>query len=270
MTDWLAFPETHMAHRAPVIATTAVRVWLWSLAGTVLLLVMVGGVTRLTWSGLSITEWRPVTGVLPPLSHAQWLTEFERYKVIPQYRELFPDMDLAAFQYIYFWEWAHRLIARLLGLAIVVPLAGFWATGRLPSRLRAPLVGLVALVGVQGAVGWWMVASGLAARTEVAQERLAIHLLLASATLASIVWLAAGESRAQRIRDLRHGDLLRDQAAAIAQPCRSIGLQTRRIDVGGHVGERRLSQLQIGKRLAEHRPCHRIGLCLIERALRKP
>ena len=199
MTDWLIYPEAQATRRVPAVASVAIRTWLWALAALVLLLVVVGGATRLTWSGLSITEWRPVTGILPPLSHAQWLTEFDRYKQVPQYRELFPDMDLAGFQFIYLWEWAHRLIARLLGLAIVVPLIGFWATGRLPSRLKAPLVGLIALVGVQGAVGWWMVASGLSARTEVAQERLATHLLLASATLAFIVWLAAGESRARRI-----------------------------------------------------------------------
>ncbi len=198
MTDWLIYPEAQAARRTPAEAPAAIRVWLWSLAALVLLLVMVGGATRLTWSGLSITEWRPVTGVVPPLSEAQWLAEFERYKLIPQYRELFPDMDVAGFRFIYLWEWAHRLIARLLGLAIVVPTIGFWVAGRLPSRLKAPLVGLAALVGLQGAVGWWMVASGLAARTEVAQERLAIHLLLASATLAWIVWLAAGESRAAR------------------------------------------------------------------------
>ena len=200
MTDWLMYPEAQRVTSArTTVAIAAVRTWLWCLAALVLTLVVVGGATRLTESGLSITEWKPVTGVLPPLSHAAWLSEFDRYKQIPQYRELYPDMDLGRFQVIYAWEWAHRLVARLLGFAIVVPLIGFWASGRLPARLKAPLVGLVALVGLQGFVGWWMVSSGLSARVEVAQERLATHLLLASLTLAWIVWMASGLSRAPRV-----------------------------------------------------------------------
>lgn len=177
----------------------AIRIWLWSLAALVFTLVFVGGATRLTESGLSITEWKPVLGVIPPLSHADWVAEFDRYKQIPQYRELFPDMDLTRFQFIYFWEWTHRLIGRLLGLSIVLPLVTFWIAGRLPATLKPALVGLVALVGLQGFVGWWMVSSGLSARVEVAQERLAIHLLLASCTLAWLVWLATGQGRAARL-----------------------------------------------------------------------
>ena len=199
MTDWLIYPETQAALRRAAPGGVAVRIWLWSLAGLVFALVVVGGATRLTESGLSITEWKPVLGVIPPLSHADWVAEFERYKQIPQYRELFPDMDLTRFQYIYFWEWTHRLIGRLLGLAIVVPLVGFWIAGRLSRGLKTALVGLVALVGLQGFVGWWMVSSGLSARVEVAQERLAIHLLLASCTLAWLVWLATGQGARRRI-----------------------------------------------------------------------
>lgn len=199
MTDWLIYPETQAALRRAAPGGVAVRIWLWSLAGLVFALVVVGGATRLTESGLSITEWKPVLGVIPPLSHADWVAEFERYKQIPQYRELFPDMDLTRFQYIYFWEWTHRLIGRLLGLAIVLPLVGFWIAGRLSPGLKAALVGLVALVGLQGFVGWWMVSSGLSARVEVAQERLAIHLLLASCTLAWLVWLATGQGARRRV-----------------------------------------------------------------------
>jgi cytochrome c oxidase assembly protein subunit 15 len=169
-------------------------------------MVIVGGAVRLTESGLSITEWKPITGILPPLSHAAWLAEFEKYKQIPQYRELFPDMDLGWFQAIYTWEWGHRLLGRLIGFAFALPLIFFWVTGRLPATLKPKLLGVLALGALQGAVGWWMVASGLSGRVEVAQERLAIHLLLASLTLAAIVWIATGlarESDARAPRQLR-------------------------------------------------------------------
>jgi cytochrome c oxidase assembly protein subunit 15 len=173
----------------------AVRVWLWTVVTLVFLMVIVGGAVRLTESGLSITEWKPITGVLPPLSHAAWLAEFEKYKQIPQYRELFPDMDLGWFQAIYTWEWCHRLLGRFIGLAFALPLIFFWASGRLPAGLKPKLLAVLALGGLQGAVGWWMVISGLSGRIEVAQERLAIHLLLASLTLAAIVWIAVGLQR---------------------------------------------------------------------------
>lgn len=200
MTDWLiSFPTATMAKPA-ARSERAVRAWLWSLAALVFLMVVVGGATRLTESGLSITEWKPVLGVVPPLSHAQWVAEFDRYKQIPQYRELFPDMDLTRFQFIYAWEWTHRLIGRVLGLAILLPLLGFWVAGRIPQNLKAPLVGLLLLVGLQGFVGWWMVSSGLVNRVEVAQERLALHLLLASLTLAWLVWLATGLGGARAVR----------------------------------------------------------------------
>jgi cytochrome c oxidase assembly protein subunit 15 len=200
MTDWLIHPPAQVGNVPRAKTTGAVRLWLWSLAALVLAMVVVGGATRLTESGLSITEWKPIIGVLPPLSHAQWLAEFDRYKQIPQYRELFPDMDLAGFQFIYAWEWTHRLLGRLLGFAVALPLAFFWATGRLTPRLKFALVGLLALIGLQGFVGWWMVSSGLSGRVEVAQERLAIHLLLASATLAWLVWLATGLGTSARAK----------------------------------------------------------------------
>lgn len=168
----------------------AVAAWLWSLAALVFLMVVVGGITRLTESGLSITQWKPVTGILPPLTEADWLAEFESYKRIPQYAQLFPTMDLAGFKFIYFWEWVHRLLGRLIGVATVLPLAWFWLRKALPSGYEAKILGVLALGALQGFVGWWMVESGLSARVEVAQERLAIHLLLASVTFAALVWLA--------------------------------------------------------------------------------
>ena len=174
---------------------TPVRTWLWLMAALVFAMVVVGGATRLTESGLSITEWNLVTGVLPPLSQAAWVAEFEKYKRIPQFAQLFPDMDLARFQSIYFWEWGHRLLGRVIGFAFALPLIFFWWQGRIGRGLALRLCAVLALGGLQGAVGWWMVRSGLTARVEVAQERLAVHLVLASLTFAAIVWIATGLPR---------------------------------------------------------------------------
>lgn len=181
-----------VAQGAEADSMAGIRAWLWSVAGLVFLMVVVGGATRLTESGLSITEWKPVTGVLPPLSEAAWLAEFEKYKQIPQYAQMFPDMALGDFKTIFFWEWGHRLLGRVIGLAFAVPLTIFWLRGRLSASLAPKLLALFALGGLQGAVGWWMVKSGLTNRVEVAQERLAIHLLLASITLTALVWIAVG------------------------------------------------------------------------------
>jgi cytochrome c oxidase assembly protein subunit 15 len=169
----------------------AVALWLWLVAALVFLMVVVGGATRLTESGLSITEWQPVSGVVPPLSLAAWEDAFAKYRQIPQYARLFPDMTLGQFQFIFLWEWTHRLLGRLIGVAFAVPLIAFWLRGRLPAGLAPKLTGVLALGALQGAVGWWMVSSGLTGRVEVAQERLAIHLVLASVTFALLVWLAA-------------------------------------------------------------------------------
>jgi cytochrome c oxidase assembly protein subunit 15 len=173
----------------------AIAIWLWSLAALVFLMVIVGGATRLTESGLSITEWKPLAGVIPPLNQAQWLAEFDNYKRIPQYSELFPDMDLRGFKFIFFMEWGHRLLGRLIGAAMALPLIYFWARRALPCGIQPKLLGILALGGLQGFVGWWMVKSGLADRVEVAQERLAIHLLLAAATFAALVWVAGSLRR---------------------------------------------------------------------------
>ncbi len=171
-------------------AMAPVRLWLFCVAALVFLMVIVGGATRLTESGLSITEWRIVTGVLPPLTESAWLVEFEKYKQIPQYGQLFPTMTLPEFKFIFYWEWGHRILGRIIGFAFALPLAWFWWTGRIKGNLRWKLLGLLALGGLQGAVGWWMVASGLTQRTEVAPERLAVHLTLASITFVALVTVA--------------------------------------------------------------------------------
>ena len=171
----------------------AISVWLWSVAGLVFTMVFLGGATRLTESGLSITEWKVLSGVLPPLTHAAWIEAFDKYKAIPQYASLFPDMSLGHFQSIYLMEWFHRLVGRLLGVALLLPLACFWVRGRLTARLKWQMLGIFALGGLQGFVGWWMVSSGLKFRVEVAQERLATHLLLASITFAALVWVATAQ-----------------------------------------------------------------------------
>ncbi len=172
--------------------TRAVRWWLYAVAALILAMVLVGGATRLTESGLSITEWRPVTGVLPPLSEKAWQAEFTRYRAIPQYRELNFGMSLDAFKTIYWWEWTHRLIGRLIGGAFLLPFLWFLWRGFLGPALRRRLWYIFGLGALQGFVGWWMVASGLAHRVEVSQYRLATHLILASAIYVAIIWTAQG------------------------------------------------------------------------------
>ena len=182
-------------------AQALLRGWLWLTAGLIFAMVMVGGATRLTESGLSITQWKPVTGVIPPLSLADWQAEFARYKEIPQFATLNPDMTLDGFKTIFWWEWSHRLLARVLGLVFVAPALGFWATGRLKGRLGARVGLATALLALEPIVGWWMVASGLSERTEVAQQRLALHLLIAAATFATLIYAAVGlDKRAPRAR----------------------------------------------------------------------
>jgi heme a synthase len=173
----------------------AVALWLFTCCGLILLMVVVGGITRLTLSGLSITEWEPVVGIVPPLGHAQWLTEFAQYKAIPQYRAVHFGMSLAQFKAIYFWEYGHRLLGRLIGLAFAVPLGWFWLRRRLPRRLGPALAGILALGFAQGLLGWYMVESGLAYRIEVSQYRLVAHLGLALAIYAAILWTALDLAR---------------------------------------------------------------------------
>ena len=172
------------------VPTRAVRLWLFAVAAMVAAIVLVGGVTRLTESGLSITEWQPVMGALPPLSEAQWLTEFHRYQQIPQYHELNSGMSLDAFKTIFWWEWTHRLLGRLIGVVFLVPLLWFLWRGWIEPGLRARLWLIFGLGALQGAVGWWMVASGLVHRVEVSQYRLATHLVLACVIYIAILWTA--------------------------------------------------------------------------------
>ena len=167
-----------------------VAVWLAVVAALVLAMVVVGGATRLTDSGLSITEWRPVTGAVPPLSDADWQAEFAKYRQIPQYSQVNAGMSLADFKAIYWWEWGHRFLGRLTGLVFFAPFVWFAVRRELPRRLFWRLGGIFLLGAAQGAVGWWMVASGLSERISVAPERLALHLGLAFALLGLLVWTA--------------------------------------------------------------------------------
>jgi len=187
---------------APHAATTDARaVGRWLVAWAILLfaIVLVGGATRLTESGLSITEWKPVTGIVPPRSAAQWAAEFEKYQRIPQYERLNAGMSIEAFKAIYLWEFWHRIIARLAGLAFAVPFAWFVVRRRIPHFARGRIATLLALVAVQGAMGWWMVSSGLSVRTEVSQYRLAAHLGLAFVLLGVTVWTAADLLEGRRV-----------------------------------------------------------------------
>jgi cytochrome c oxidase assembly protein subunit 15 len=169
-----------------------VRGWLFAVAGLIFVMVLVGGTTRLTGSGLSIVEWQPVTGVIPPLSEEAWRLEFEKYKTIPQYREQNQGMTLDAFKSIYWWEWAHRLLGRIIGVAFIVPFVFFLWRGWIDKQLQVKLWGIFALGALQGLIGWWMVTSGLSQRVNVAHERLAIHLTLACLIYAAILWVAQG------------------------------------------------------------------------------
>jgi cytochrome c oxidase assembly protein subunit 15 len=166
----------------------AVRWWLVSIAALIAIMVLVGGATRLTESGLSIVEWKPVTGALPPLTEEQWTRAFDAYKTIPQYRELNAGMDLGEFKTIFWWEWSHRLLGRVIGVAYLLPFLWFLWRGVLGTDLRRRLWLIFGLGALQGAVGWWMVASGLSQRVEVSHYRLATHLVLALLIFAGIVW----------------------------------------------------------------------------------
>ena len=152
-----------------------VAIWLLIVALLVLGMVVVGGSTRLTGSGLSITQWKPIAGALPPLGLADWQAEFARYQAIPQFRFVNPGMTLEQFRVIYWWEWSHRLLARLLGMAFLAPFAWFALRREIPRRLWGPMAGVFVLCGLEPLVGWWMVASGLSDRVYVAPERLTLH-----------------------------------------------------------------------------------------------
>lgn len=169
-----------------------VRIWLYIVCVMVFAIVIVGGATRLTDSGLSITEWKPIHGVIPPLNLADWMEEFDKYKLIPEYTQINEGMSLAQFKNIFWWEWAHRFLGRVIGLVFALPLFFFWVTGRLENMLKPRLLVLLVLGGLQGFIGWWMVSSGLVDRVDVSQYRLATHLTLACLILAYALWIARG------------------------------------------------------------------------------
>jgi heme a synthase len=181
-------------------ATDRLANWLFAVAALVFTIVVVGGITRLTESGLSITEWKPLMGAIPPLSEAQWVAEFEKYKAIPEYVQINgpAGMTLADFKFIYFWEWIHRLLGRVIGLALALPFFWYALRRTLPPGYTLRIFALVMLVGLQGAIGWWMVASGLETRTDVSHFRLAAHLLTALAIFGGLIWTALDLKSAAR------------------------------------------------------------------------
>lgn len=183
-------------------AAPAARAWLLGLAVLVVLMVVVGGATRLTDSGLSIIEWKPIVGIIPPLSQDDWTDAFTKYRQTPEYRHVNRGMSLEAFKVIFWWEWAHRFLGRLIALAFAVPFVWLLWTHRLPHRLILKLVGLFVLGGVQGAIGWYMVQSGLVDRVDVSQYRLALHLGVAVLIFGLLLWMALdlGPTRARILR----------------------------------------------------------------------
>jgi len=203
----VAMAETlEQIHSTRVRRPMALARWLFVVAALIALIVVVGGITRLTESGLSIVEWKPVTGVLPPLTEAQWRAEFAAYQQIPQYTEVNGPAGMTLVQYksIYFWEWLHRLLGRVIGLAMALPFAWYAWRRAIPSGYVPRLFALLALIGLQGTFGWLMVRSGLSGRTVVAPHWLAIHLVTALVTMGGMIWtaldlraLARGEGRAR-------------------------------------------------------------------------
>ena len=203
MTDISQTLSTHTedAVARPAQDTALVRGWLWSIAFLILLMILVGGATRLTDSGLSITEWKPIHGVIPPLSVEEWEEELEKYRQIPEYQLINKGMSLDEFKVIFWWEWGHRLLGRVIGFAVFIPLVIFMARKQISPWLMPRVIALLLLGGLQGFVGWWMVASGLTERTDVSQYRLATHLTLACILLAYTVWLARRISPKRSVAD---------------------------------------------------------------------
>ena len=186
------YPLAMLQHSAAFLKARprAVANWLFVVAGLIVAMVVIGGITRLTESGLSITQWKPISGIIPPLNDAQWQAEFANYKRIPEYAAFNADMTVSGFKAIFFWEYLHRLLGRVIGLAFAAPLIWFAVRKRIPVGYGWRLSALLVLGAFQGAIGWWMVASGLSVRTDVSHIRLAVHLLTALTILAGIVWTA--------------------------------------------------------------------------------
>jgi len=210
-------PQGGMIARKDAGARGAIRLWLMLLFALVMAMIFVGGLTRLTDSGLSITEWRPVTGALPPMTEAAWLSEFTKYQAIPEYQLQNKGMDIAAFKQIYWWEWGHRQLGRVIGLVWAVGFFGFLVARKIPVGWTGRLFFIGALGGFQGAIGWWMVSSGLGgARVDVASYRLATHLGLAFIIFGFIAWYVFSLGRSE-------GELLQ---ARRAKEGRLFGLST--------------------------------------------
>jgi heme a synthase len=183
----------------------ALRIWLGCLVALIVVMILVGGATRLTESGLSITEWKPVMGAVPPLTEADWQEAFAAYKQIPQYTEINPGMSLDQFKTIYWWEWTHRFLGRLIGVVFLLPFIAFWLMGTIPRELLPRLLGLFLLGALQGAVGWYMVKSGLVDRVSVSQYRLMVHFGIALVILGYTLWLLFGLGRAYARTPARTG-----------------------------------------------------------------
>jgi cytochrome c oxidase assembly protein subunit 15 len=196
-----AIPDIKQVSSEADFRRRAVRLWLLAVAALVFLTLLVGGATRLTESGLSIVEWKPVTGTIPPVSEDVWRAEFEKYRATTQYEQLNRGMTLGEFKTIYWWEWTHRLLGRLVGAAFFLPFVWFLWRGWIERGLKWRLWTIFALGAAQGGVGWWMVASGLAGRVSVSQYRLAFHLTLACVIYAALIWAA------QRLRPQKPFDV---------------------------------------------------------------
>lgn len=188
---------------APAIRPRAIANWLLAVAGLVFVMIIVGGITRLTESGLSITRWDPIAGTIPPLNEADWQHAFDLYRESPQYQQVNRGMTLDDFKFIYFWEFIHRLLGRVIGVAFAVPLIWFAVKKAIPKGYGWKLVALLALGGLQGAIGWWMVASGLVDVPEVSHIRLAVHLLTAILIFGSLLWVAFNLYRLAKVPDAR-------------------------------------------------------------------
>jgi heme a synthase len=180
------------ADPAGLAARRSVAAWLLLCCALVFAMVVVGGVTRLTHSGLSIVEWQPILGTLPPINEAQWLETFDKYKLTPEYQKVNQGMGVAEFKSIFWWEYFHRLLGRMIGLAFALPLVWFWWRGRIDRPLALKLAGIFVLGALQGAMGWYMVKSGLVDDPRVSQYRLTAHLSIALAIYAAMLWAALG------------------------------------------------------------------------------
>ncbi len=205
-------PKTGVIDKAPKGARRAIRGWLMLVFALVALMVLVGGATRLTDSGLSITEWKPVTGAIPPMNEADWASEFSKYQASPEFQLQNSKMTVAEFKSIYWWEWGHRQLGRFIGVVWAIGFLFFWLTKKIPAGWTNRLLGLGVLGGLQGAIGWWMVSSGLTGRmVDVASYRLATHLGLAFIILGLSAWyiflLSRPEAEIMQARRGREGKL---------------------------------------------------------------